>query len=298
MFGWFDKRKDAPGSTGTSSADPVCSFCRKPRAEVRSLIAAPACTICDECVILCVAVLEQSEGHRTHRFQYLLEALDSILGDVGDDDPEPIVGAALALAGDDPVALRHLARSGFARRCYPLVLESVPRIAEHLRTFADRLDVAVALYELGRYDEAAERLHAIEAETPTDRALLELNGIATRLRREDNLDVVSLERMLLALAELEPVLDDSRYGSPIAGNRAECLVRSGQAHLAERLLVGLGPAAELPPIQRLVLGDAKLALGDRASAIPHYQAVADSARGPIGEEAKKRLARASSDPYR
>jgi hypothetical protein len=301
VFGWFDKRKDAPAAgSDVKSAEPSCSFCSKPRAEVRALIAGPASHICDECIVLCVAILEQSDFHRTHRFQYLIEALDGVLGDMGggERDPdaaEPIVRAALALAGDDPSALRRLVRIGFARRCYPLVLESVPRIAEDARTFADRLDVAVGLYESGRYDEAAEVLGSIRTEEASERALVELNGIATRLRRDDNLDVVSLERMLLGLDEIEATVD-ARYASPIAGNRAECLVRTGQPHGAAEILEGL--PEPLSALQSMLLGDAHLALGDRASAVQRYRAAADAARGPIGLDAKRRLARASGDPYR
>lgn len=299
MFGWFDKRKGAPAAdAGAKPAEPSCSFCGKARVQVRALIAGPSSLICDECVVLCLAVLEQSEFHRTHRFQYVLEALEGILGDLGGGDQgertEPIVGAALALAGDDPVALRHLARIGFAKKCYPLVLESVPRIAEDARTFGDRIGFVVALYHCGRYDEAADRLDAIEADETTERALLEVNRIAIRLRREDNLDVVSLERMLLALDEIEATIDAS-HASSVAGHRAECLLRSGQPHGAAEILEAL---AERTAMQHMLLGDAHLALADRASAIQCYQAAAESARGPVAEEAKRRLARASGDPYR
>jgi ClpX C4-type zinc finger len=48
-----------------SKADPRCSFCGKPRAAVRRLIAGPGVYICDRCVDLCVEVLDAGGGAPT-----------------------------------------------------------------------------------------------------------------------------------------------------------------------------------------------------------------------------------------
>lgn len=50
-------------ATGTDLA-PGCSFCGKPRPKLRKLIAGPGVYICDECVALCVEILEEVIGER------------------------------------------------------------------------------------------------------------------------------------------------------------------------------------------------------------------------------------------
>jgi hypothetical protein len=47
--------------TGTDLATG-CSFCGKPRPQLRKLIAGPGVYICDECVALCVEILEEVIG--------------------------------------------------------------------------------------------------------------------------------------------------------------------------------------------------------------------------------------------
>jgi len=39
----------------------TCSFCGKPQSEVAKLIAGPEAYICDGCVLLCVAILDDEE---------------------------------------------------------------------------------------------------------------------------------------------------------------------------------------------------------------------------------------------
>ena len=48
-------------ATGTDLATG-CSFCGKPRPQLRKLIAGPGVYICDECVALCVEILEEEIG--------------------------------------------------------------------------------------------------------------------------------------------------------------------------------------------------------------------------------------------
>lgn len=44
---------------GESSDLPTCSFCRKPAGMVGKLIAGPGVSICNECVGLCLDILER-----------------------------------------------------------------------------------------------------------------------------------------------------------------------------------------------------------------------------------------------
>jgi hypothetical protein len=48
-------------ATGTDLA-AGCSFCGKPRPQLRKLIAGPGVYVCDECVALCVEILEEEVG--------------------------------------------------------------------------------------------------------------------------------------------------------------------------------------------------------------------------------------------
>jgi ATP-dependent Clp protease ATP-binding subunit ClpX len=46
------------------SKDPSCSFCGKNQHQVVKLIAGPGVFICDECVALCVEIIEQEARER------------------------------------------------------------------------------------------------------------------------------------------------------------------------------------------------------------------------------------------
>ena len=46
------------------TAHPMCSFCGKPERIVEKLIAGPGINICDECVALCVEILDAERDER------------------------------------------------------------------------------------------------------------------------------------------------------------------------------------------------------------------------------------------
>ncbi|MBR5740006.1 MAG: AAA family ATPase, partial [Firmicutes bacterium] len=46
-----------------STKEMRCSFCGRPRSEVRKLIMGPSVNICDDCVKTCMNILEQEESH-------------------------------------------------------------------------------------------------------------------------------------------------------------------------------------------------------------------------------------------
>lgn len=58
-----------------------CSFCGKPRPQLRKLIAGPGVYICDECVALCVEILEEEIGETWRD-----EAEQRLSGENQDDD--------------------------------------------------------------------------------------------------------------------------------------------------------------------------------------------------------------------
>ncbi len=48
-----------------------CSFCGKSDQEVLSLIAGPTVFICDECVELCVEIIEEAKAERRPHFDWI-----------------------------------------------------------------------------------------------------------------------------------------------------------------------------------------------------------------------------------
>jgi ClpX C4-type zinc finger len=48
-----------PGAEGTRTPTVLCSFCGKPNTEVSTVIAGPGVQICDQCVALCVTILDE-----------------------------------------------------------------------------------------------------------------------------------------------------------------------------------------------------------------------------------------------
>ena len=62
--------------TRTSEHLYRCSFCGKAQSEVKTLVAGPGVFICDECVQLCEAVIDQNTAAPPAR-----EVLDSLLPD-------------------------------------------------------------------------------------------------------------------------------------------------------------------------------------------------------------------------
>jgi len=48
-------------ASGTAAIQIRCSFCAKPSSEVAKVIAGPGVYICDECIQLCNAILEQEQ---------------------------------------------------------------------------------------------------------------------------------------------------------------------------------------------------------------------------------------------
>jgi ATP-dependent protease Clp ATPase subunit len=45
-----------------AASEPRCSFCGKERAAVANLIAGPGVWICNDCVALCVEIIDEEDG--------------------------------------------------------------------------------------------------------------------------------------------------------------------------------------------------------------------------------------------
>ena len=70
---------------------PRCSFCGKPRGEVRKLVPGPAVNICDECVAICNEIVADS------RVQDILDSPEHLLSQHAGTFTCPKCGTAYAL---------------------------------------------------------------------------------------------------------------------------------------------------------------------------------------------------------
>lgn len=66
------------------SAEPpmYCSFCGKHNNEVVCLIAAPVAFICDECVVLCVAIVQERRAQFKAQSQARIAGMDKQAGEL------------------------------------------------------------------------------------------------------------------------------------------------------------------------------------------------------------------------
>ena len=62
--------EDQGGSRRSFAHHESCSFCEKSSDEVRHLIPSRAASICDECVALCVEVIEERDGVPLRRVRH------------------------------------------------------------------------------------------------------------------------------------------------------------------------------------------------------------------------------------
>lgn len=81
------QRKESSMSPDTIQHDVIahCSFCSKPNIEVEKLVAGPGVYICNECIELSSAIIEEtrrstSEDSQSWRSQYYDRTSDDILG--------------------------------------------------------------------------------------------------------------------------------------------------------------------------------------------------------------------------
>ncbi|HEX4301389.1 MAG TPA: ClpX C4-type zinc finger protein [Rhizomicrobium sp.] len=109
-----------PGSKSEVSAILYCSFCRKSQHEVKKLIAGPAVYICDDCVGLCVKVIEDTS------------------------DPDPT--KPIAMAWEDMPTAQFLTILGAQDRMYREVRDRVQQTVDILRKReVSWADIATAL---------------------------------------------------------------------------------------------------------------------------------------------------------
>ena len=93
----------ANSSGGDSKNTLYCSFCGKSQHEVRKLIAGPTVFICDECVELCMDIMEGewSESHKYHIRPDEVAAGEVVELDERTDGQPRVLGCVVQLAASD-----------------------------------------------------------------------------------------------------------------------------------------------------------------------------------------------------
>lgn len=212
-----------------------CSLCRKPRREVKRLVAAPSIGICDQCAPYPLAViLEQleREGKTPEGLLLLLRVLPP-------GTPSAVCVALFeqALAATPSVEqLRALANEFSRLQAHDSVLAALFAIPESERSGSDWLNVGVCLGELGRIDEALAANEKTRELDPEYLGALALNNSAWyRVRAEGGVEAAELERCLRDVAEAKTLLQSQGPGKATTalagcfGTEAEARRQSGDA---------------------------------------------------------------------
>jgi len=76
------KLPDAASSGPTPAKVLQCDFCEKTQFEVRKLIAGKRAFICDECIDLCAAIIEEEEWDAARSLQQIVQVTLRSLGEV------------------------------------------------------------------------------------------------------------------------------------------------------------------------------------------------------------------------
>lgn len=250
------KRIFSRGGTTTGAdadADLWCSFCHKHRREVRKLISGQQVLICDECIALCVRILDD-EAHATLGLGWHVELLLASMTALGARAPyarvRPLLGAAFELARADPALLRRVMQAAIAIQDLDSAVMALRAIPEPARTAVDVLDLAALLTDGGNHDEALAVLAPLAAAELDEIAAIvyQLHDARARLER-GGLDDAALTELQARAAELEPRLAALPEGPLEDGLRA---ARLGVVSLAA-LASGALDAGERAARARLAL---------------------------------------------
>ena len=223
MPGWFSRSKDPPAE------ELSCSFCNRSRAEVQFLVAAPGASICENCVQICIRVVEQDNpglGLMRHAAEELALTFEE------PSRARLFLAAALELSAVDEAATREFGHWAMARAQPHAGLRALQRIDAERRTPTDWIALSFGHSELGEYAESRRMIDAFEPIEAVDRAYVDHTHVALELRTQE-LDEARCDQLLRTLEGVEASLGPHSF---IASNRAELLVRTGRLDEAEAQL--------------------------------------------------------------
>jgi tetratricopeptide (TPR) repeat protein len=260
-------------------ADAACSFCGRPRLQVRRLIAGPnRVYICETCIEDAAAAADEhdedaegpvamAQAFLFRRFQHLGEPTDLV-------ESALLVDAALALAAGDGAVCRRIADAAVGVHDPASAMRAQLRIPEPLRTLADRVNEALLHDQLGDTEAAIVALDALDdaALTGEYRLIVPLHRASLRLAAglvkpdEARAFAALADEVLAALPTLGV---SAAYAVDV--RREILLARARAAHVLgdldrARALLEAHVAEAADGVALAVLYEVHLARGDRAAA--------------------------------
>jgi tetratricopeptide (TPR) repeat protein len=272
-------------ATAEEHADLYCSFCGHHQREVTKLIAGPQVYICDNCIALCVQILdEESQG--------IYPGL--VLGGLAVRPPHtphavvtPQLRAVIELAAGEPAILRQLVDVANRFEECTTALAALAAIRADDRTVDDRLNTAALLSDARRHADALAVLDAIDEST-----LAGVNALLHKLHRAyAELERGECTRVQLAVHR-KTALDLGPAVAALPAGAFEDAVRAERHAVLALALLGLGEGEEAERVAR-----ERIALHpDNASAIELLARVLDARGDRDGAAAERRKALEHAHP--
>lgn len=279
---------------------PSCTFCDRPREQVRYLIAGDRSSVCDDCLVLGVCAADGA----VHDTPFLVTRavlarfLEELPGNAPLARSTPLFTASLALAGDHASARRSVVAAAFRLRNHEAVLAALDGIPAPARTPGDSINASAAECALHRFADARTRLEAALATRPSeyDEALLRIDLAAAEVGLGHLGDAAELldaaEQMIDALPPAAPGETDPRvYHRSVRASRAMLALTRGEPASALVYLEAIVEPPELDDPQRKIRGDALHGVGRTVEARAEWQTVLD--RVPpdclLAQEIRERL---------
>ena len=150
------------------SPESSCAMCRRPRAQVRKLVASPAVSVCDACIALAAQVIAEGLLHEGDAAGWLNQVLESLPPHCPTALSTPALERLAELDGTAS-ALRRLASSALRLGNPQQAVTLLERVAENERQASDWLNLSRALELSGKNElalAATNRVTEAAAEWP------------------------------------------------------------------------------------------------------------------------------------
>jgi tetratricopeptide (TPR) repeat protein len=236
------------GRPAVEEPELSCSFCGRSRREVAKLVAGPQVYICDTCIVLCVAILDEEAPSGVYHAELLLGHLAERPQHTAHAIVTPRLRAVIELAAGTPVLLRRLTTLAVRYEDRATAIAALAAIPAADRTTDDRLNTASLLVDAGRCADAIAVLDAIDESTLTavDLVLCKLHRALAELERGPcaRVQLAVHRKTALDAAPLVDALPAGGFEDAMRGQRLTVLALA---------LLGLGDLddAEIAARQRL-----------------------------------------------
>jgi hypothetical protein len=277
-----------------SHVGAACSFCAKPRAEVKYLVEGPSAYICDDCAILSIEVCVQHQNAEAREIwpRLIAAVADAMPATAPYARVEPLLVGQLALATSAAAKLR-VYQQAAGRGHWEIALRALSAIDSKERTTGILMDIVAMQLNLERFEAALEGLAALpRALDEKDRAFADCHRAILAVRTnaamgDDEIEaIVARARATGKPALVAEALEAAARHRAAQGDTDGAFTALDEA-LAQKATAGL----------LLLRGDLLAASKPEAAAV-EWQKALDKAH-PDGLEAERARARlAGGHPYR